>query len=119
MSRPKDGKPFVVGSTSSDSDDSEATDDHLPAGRIVHDERGNALWKWAGDGDTSSTDSTSSILKYIEPADLHVEGQSENFSKPSDQPAGVRDAGGGYDPYNQGGAAHKTRPPGKARGGKG
>lgn len=75
----------------------------LPAGRIVHDERGNALWKWRGD--TSSTESTASgVLKYIDPADLTVEGGESRrpSGKTGGKPAAVPDAGGGYDPYNQG-----------------
>jgi hypothetical protein len=62
-----------------------------PSGRIVHDERGNAVWKWGGD--TSTTGSTSGILQHIDPLDLKVEGQGSGA---------VFDAGGGYDPYNQG-----------------
>jgi hypothetical protein len=61
-----------------------------PVGRVVHDERGNAVWKWGGD--TSSTGTTSGILEHIELQDLKVEGSSENRGP---------DAGGGYDPYNQ------------------
>ena len=41
----------------------------IPAGRIVHDERGNARWKWRGD-DTDSNDEPSGVLKHIDPADL-------------------------------------------------
>ena len=45
----------------------------IPAGRIVHDERGNALLKWRGE-ETDSSDEPSGVLKYIDPADLSVEG---------------------------------------------
>ena len=84
-----------------------------PTGRIVHDERGNALWKWRGD--TSSTDTASGVLKYIDPTDLEVEGQRGESGSSSRKPTEVRDAGGGYDPYNQDVARTKAAPPIKGR----
>jgi hypothetical protein len=71
----------------------------IPAGRIVHDERGNALWKWRGE-ETDLSDEESGVLKYIDSADLTVEG-----GKPTETP----DSNGGYDPYNQGKAHPKLK----------
>ena len=77
-----------------------ATTGRQPSGRIVHDERGNAVWKWGGD--TSTTDSTTGVLEYIDPLDLKVEGQDSEPGRSGGSRAPVFDAGGGYDPYNQG-----------------
>jgi hypothetical protein len=71
----------------------------IPAGRIVHDARGNAKWKWRGE-ETDSRDEESGVLKYIDSADLTVEGG---------KPAGTPESGGGYDPYNQGKARREPK----------
>jgi hypothetical protein len=92
--------------------DHPATAGRQPAGRIVHDERGNAVWKWGGDTSTSTTDSTSGILEHLDALDLKVEGQS------SGSRTRVFDAGGGYDPYNQGEPRTKPGMPKKDTRGK-
>jgi hypothetical protein len=84
-----------------------ATAGHEPVGRIVHDERGNAVWKWVGEVDTSTKDTMSGILKHLDPQDLKVQGNGPGGSSGSRAP--VFDPGGGYDPYNQG-APPKTKP---------
>jgi hypothetical protein len=89
-----------------------------PAGRIVHDERGNAVWKWYGDTSSDDTDTTSGVLKYIDPADLEVNGRGDTPG-PMSPKSTVPDAGGGYDPYNQSGALNKSRAPVKSGRGKG
>lgn len=75
--------------------------DPIPAGRIVHDERGNALWQWRGESSSSPEETASGILKYIDPADLAVEGGTPTGPSGGRKPAAAPDAGGGYDPYNQ------------------
>ena len=84
-----------------------ATAGREPMGRIVHDERGNAVWKWSGDEDTSMTHTMSDVLKHLDPQDLKVQGNGPGASGASRTP--VFDAGGGYDPYNQS-APPKTKP---------
>jgi len=65
------------------------------AGRIVHDERGNAVWDWLKDTARIAIDSTSRLLRKLEVPDLKIEDtQSHELRVESD-----RDVGGGYDPY--------------------
>jgi hypothetical protein len=78
------------------------------AGRIVHDERGNAVWNWVKETGRFCIDSTSALLKKLDFGDLKVEGDKEESLRIED-PAS-RDAGGGYDPYNQKAAPKKSPP---------
>ena len=65
------------------------------AGRIVHDERGNAVWDWLKDTARTAIDSTSRLLRKLEVPELKMEDtQSQELRLESD-----RDQGGGYDPY--------------------
>jgi hypothetical protein len=65
------------------------------AGRVVHDERGNAIWHWVKDTARIAIDSTSRLLKKLEVPELKLEdSHTEELRIESD-----RDAGGGYDPY--------------------
>jgi hypothetical protein len=89
-----------------------------PVGSIVHDDRGNAVWKWGGDA--ARSDSTSRVLRRLDVPDLGLEGEEESARPPEKarasiggQPttmqqnapkgqarAPIVDAGGGYNPYN-------------------
>jgi hypothetical protein len=65
------------------------------SGRVVHDERGNAVWRWVKETSRSAIDSTSHLLKRLEVPELKVEDSDDNpLSLEAD-----RDPGGGYDPY--------------------
>jgi hypothetical protein len=88
--------------------------DPEPTGRIVHDERGNAVWKGF------AVDSTSSMLRRLEMAGLQLEGQegvpppapvraSATHTPQPKKPAA--DLKQGYDPYDQHVAVRKPTTP--------
>lgn len=77
------------------------------AGRIVHDERGNAVWNWVKETGRFCVDSTSALLKKLDFGDLKVEGEKEEGLRMEDP---SRDPGGGYDPYNQKIVPKKSKP---------
>ena len=77
------------------------------AGRIVHDDRGNAVWNWVKGTGRFCIDSTSALLKKLDFGDLKVEGEKDEGLR-LDDPG--RDSGGGYDPYNQKIAPKKSKP---------
>ena len=83
------------------------------SGRVVHDDRGNAVWDWLKDTGRMAIDSTSRLLKRLEVPELKVEDTQDNpLSVESD-----RDAGGGYDPY--GGSASNKGGSGRGVAGQG
>lgn len=76
----------------------EADDGASQAGRIVHDSRGNAVWKWDKGSDPASTASTSKMLKQLDIGDLRVEDAAPGESAPA---MAERKNGSGYGPgYN-------------------
>lgn len=81
------------------------------AGRVVHDERGNAVWNWIKEAGRTAIESTSVLLKKLEAPELKMEDSKDEELRLEDA-----DPGGGYDPYNQKTPVRKSptaRPPRK------
>ena len=72
-------------------------------GRVVHDERGNAVWDWLKETGRIAIESTSRLLRKLDIPEMKVEDQKDEELRLESE----RDRGGGYDPYNQGTPAHK------------
>ncbi|MBV8145891.1 MAG: hypothetical protein JO184_12875 [Gammaproteobacteria bacterium] len=68
-------------------------------GRVVHDERGTAVWDWLKQTGRNAIDSTTRLLRKLEAPELKVEQAHEEELRI--QPDSGTDPGGGYDPYNQ------------------
>lgn len=65
------------------------------SGKVVHDQRGNAVWDWLKDTGRNAIESTSRLLRKLEAPGLKMEDKKDEELRLTD------DAGGGYDPYNQ------------------
>jgi hypothetical protein len=76
-----------------------------PTGKVVHDDRGNAVWQFIAQTSRICIEATSRLLKKLETPELKIEDtQNEELRIMPDQPG----KGAGYDPYNQ-----ATKPPPK------
>jgi hypothetical protein len=75
------------------------------AGRIVHDERGNAVWDWVVETGRIFIDSTSRLLRKLEAPELKIEDEN---AEPELHLESERDVGGGYDPYGRGKSEKST-----------
>jgi hypothetical protein len=82
-----------------------------PAGRIVHDERGNAVWNWSNGNNRTGIGSTSQMLRQLDLTNLQVEDDAPCGKAPQVKPRGSGD-GPGYDPYDR--TAPIRMPPTKA-----
>ncbi|HEX4649386.1 MAG TPA: hypothetical protein VH111_11195 [Steroidobacteraceae bacterium] len=75
-----------------------------PAGKVVHDDRGNAVWDWLKETGRNAIDSTSRLLRKLETPGLKMEDKKDEELRLTDD-----DAGDGYDPYNQRQTPRKPR----------
>ena len=80
------------------------------SGRVVHDDRGNAVWDWLKETGRFCVESTSAMLKRLDVPGLKMEGEKETDLRLEEEDS---DPGGGYDPYNQKKPVPKSKPPGK------
>jgi len=67
------------------------------AGKVVHDERGHAVWQWVKETSRIAIESTSRLLRKLEAPDLKIEDSKDEELRIVADPS----AGGGYDPYNR------------------
>jgi hypothetical protein len=65
--------------------------------KVVHDERGHAVWQWVKETSRIAIESTSRLLRKLEAPDLKIEDSEDEELRIIADPS----AGGGYDPYNQ------------------
>ena len=72
-------------------------------GRVRHDDRGNAVWDWAEDSGVFKELSASAVMRRLDVAELKM----QEAPRLALAVAG-RDAGGGGDPYNRGGASQAS-----------
>jgi len=72
---------------------------HGRIGKVVHDERGNAVWDWLKQTGRHAIESTTRMLRKLETPELKVEQPHEEELRI--QTDGDTCSGGGYDPYNQ------------------
>jgi hypothetical protein len=66
-------------------------------GKVVHDDRGNAVWDWVKQTGKHAIDSTTRMLRKLEVSDLKFEDPKDEELRVAPDPS----TGGGYDPYNQ------------------
>ena len=79
-------------------------------GRVRHDERGNAVWDWALDTGVFDALSSTGLLRRLDVSDLKMQ-ESPGLALA----VAGRDAGGGGDRYNFGGADRRAAVPRRTR----
>lgn len=67
-------------------------------GKVVHDDRGNAVWDWLKQTGRNAIESTTRMLRKLESPELKVEQPDEEELRIQPDSSSQ---GGGYDPYNQ------------------
>ena len=67
------------------------------SGRVVHDERGNAVWDFLATTSRIALEATSRLLRKLEAPELKIEDAKDEELRIMPEPG----SGSGYDPYNQ------------------
>ncbi len=83
--RPASGKP------------SARTGGEGATGKVVHDDRGNAVWDFLKQTGRHAIESTTRMLRKLEAPELKFEDPKDEELRIMPEPS----TGGGYDPYNQ------------------
>ena len=73
-------------------------------GKVVHDDRGNAVWDWLKTTSRHAIENTTRLLRRLESPELKMEDAKDEELRIAPDPS----SGGGYDPYNQ--ATKPSRP---------
>ena len=66
-------------------------------GKVVHDDRGNAVWDWVKQTGKHAIESTTRMLRKLEVPELKFEDAKDEQLRIMPDPS----TGSGYDPYNQ------------------
>src|SRR2546423_13539087 len=66
-------------------------------GKVVHDDRGHAVWQWVKQTSRIAIESTSRLLRKLEAPELKMEDTRDEEVRITPDPG----AGGGYDPHKQ------------------
>lgn len=108
-----------MSTSAKDNKQTEGKDASSQGGRIVHDSRGNAVWKWDKDGgDPASTASTSKMLRTLDLANLRVEDAAPTGAPTATSETNAADEGKkrgsgygpGYNPYDRTAPVRRTPP---------
>jgi len=75
-----------------------------PTGKVVHDDRGNAVWDWLKTTSRHAIESTTRMLRKLEAPELKMEDAKDEELRIAPEPS----TGGGYDPYNQATKPNRT-----------